>query len=744
MAARSSDGLRLLSDVNIPDARLNDDSSGDDDKSVIDLRDLGRGPRDSFRSDLTDTPPKGVDPGDRPYALPVPTNKPRRRCSGLFITLIVLGVYSTILSGLFFVVACIKPFYGSLIGKDAGLNASSASLLSALLAKTIELSYVTVCVAFLGQLLSRRALAHGSEGVSIADMTLRTWITQPGSLLMQWDVLRYVGWTTLGGLTLIVALVAMLYTTAAEALVSPSLVMGPVQPRLLQGNVSSEYSNVYYMEDNCQSPITAAVDPEHWNETCLAMEIAGRSYHDLYQYLQGWAEMLKAGNSTSTALPYRPQPHALLYDNTTVTGRWIEVVNTTAVSEQHGRLVNNVTAAYPHGGLFAAARNPANNIQQPVDMSGEGKYIIQASLPSPAINVMCVGMSHEELKPLIYTEWPNHKPFNASTWATAAPTYSIKTNRTVVDDLFGFSEDQGAPVFPIYPKNYNTILNPKVDNATSIYLLGSAPPGHDPEYVLCGLRGKLSGRCSAQYQVDPSGGDLSSRCEDPADTLQYNRIHPNTSEDKYLIDWKSVAWEWADTVTLASGIQGDDASIERTLMELVPSFDNTTNTSSLSSQLPSLSEALAVLAGNTALLGSQDSSFVPDWNYSNASLTTPVVQVFNATLQTAGYASGRTSDWQQVFYVILAVVFLTNIMCLGFILFQGRGQLVTDFTEPPNLFALAVNSPGTVHAWSGAQLGGPGTPRLRDRWHVDMREESGHYYIRTRGQLQHPEDEGAN
>ncbi|PWY63096.1 hypothetical protein BO83DRAFT_441644 [Aspergillus eucalypticola CBS 122712] len=744
MAARSSDGLRLLSDVNIPDARLHDDSSGEDDKSVIDLRDLGPGPRDSFRSDLTNTPPKGVDHGDQPHPLPLPTNKPRRRCSGLFVTLIVLGVYTTILSGVFFVVACIKPYYGSLIGNNAGLTASSASLLSALLAKTIELSYVTVCVAFLGQLLSRRALAHGSEGVSIADMTLRTWITQPGSLLIQWDVLRYVGWTTLGGLTLIVALVAMLYTTAAEALVSPSLVMGPVQPRLLQGNVYTEYSNPYYLEDACQTPITVDVDPTHWNETCLEMEIAGRSYHDYYQYLQGWAEMLKAGNSTSTALPYRPQPHALLYDNTTVTGRWIEIVNTTALSEQHGRVVNNVTAAYPHGGLFAAARNPANKIQQPVDMSGEGKYIIQASLPSPAINVMCVGMSHDELKPLIYTEWPNHKPFNASTWATAAPTYSINTNRTVVDDLFGFSEDQGAPVFPIYPEAYNTILNPKVDNTTSIYILGSSPPGHDPKYVLCGLRGKLSGRCSAQYQVDPSGGDLSSRCEDAADRLQYNRIHRNTSEDQYLINWKSVAWEWADTVTLASGIQGDDAAIERTLMELVPSFDNTTNSSSLDPRLPSLSEALAVLAGSTALLGSQYSAFVPDWNYSEPSLDTPVVQVFNATLQSAGYASGRTSDWQQVFYVILAVVFLTNIMCLGFILFQGRGQLVTDFTEPPNLFALAVNSPETVHAWSGAQLGAAGTPRLRDRWHVDMREESGHYYIRTHGQLQHFEDRAAN
>ncbi|RAK96163.1 uncharacterized protein BO80DRAFT_392328 [Aspergillus ibericus CBS 121593] len=745
MAARSSDRFYLLSDINIPDASLIDSSSGNG-ESVIDLRDLSQGPRDLFHSDLTNTPPKDVNHGNQPHTLPVQTNKSKRHCSGHFVTLIILGMYTSILSGIFFIIACIKPFYGNLIGNNASLTASSASLLSALLAKSIELSYVTVCIIFLGQLLSRRALAQRSEGVGIADITLRTWITQPGSLLMQWDMLRYIGWTMLGGLTLIITLAAMLYTTAAEALVSPTLVMGPVQPRLLQGNVSTHYSNVNYIEKTCQSPITATVDPQSRGETCQALEVAGHSNHDYYQFLQGWAEMLKAGNNTSTALVHRPQPHALLYDNTTVTGRWIEIVNTTAVSERYNRVVNNVTAAYPHGGLFAAARDPANNIQQPVDLSGEGKYIIQASLPSPAINVMCVGMSHDELKPLIYTEWPNYRPFNLSTWETCGPVHQIKTNRTVVDNLFGFSEDQAAPVFPIYPEHHNTIINPKVNTTignTTLYLLGTAPPSHDPQYVLCSMRGKLSGRCSVQYQVSPSGGNLSSRCEDAADKLQYNRIHPDMAEEPYLQDWQTAAWDWANTVTLASGLMSDYASIERSLMELVLSFDKTTNSSSLDARLPSLSEALAVLAGSTALIGSQGSPFVPYWNYSEPNLTTPVVQVFNATLQSTGYASGWTSDWQQVFYIILAVVFLTNILCLGFIIFQGRGKLVTDFTEPSNLFALAVNSSDTVHAWSGVPLGGPRPPRLCDRWHVDMCE-NGQYFIRTRGQLQYSEGEAAN
>ncbi|PWY83353.1 hypothetical protein BO70DRAFT_290754 [Aspergillus heteromorphus CBS 117.55] len=674
----------------------------------------------------------GVDRhGDPPESPPVDQPLAPRQAKSLFVVLLILAIYTTIMSGLFFIIACLKPFYGDWIGRSGNLSASSASLLSALLAKTIELSYVTVCVAFLGQLLSRRALRHGSEGVSVADMTLRTWITQPGSLLMQWEVLRYSGWTILGVITLVVALVAMLYTTAAEALVSPDLVLGPVRHRVLQGNVSTEYSNPYYLENNCQTPITSAMDPVYWNSTCLAIELAGRAFHDFDQYIQDWAIQVQSGNDTSTSLVSRPKPYGQLYDNTTVTGHWIEIVNTTEVSSQYGRMVNNVTAAYPHAGLFAAARDPKNHIQQPVDLSGEGKYILQASVPVPAVNVLCAGLSTEDLKPMIYTEWPDHETFNASTWY--ADTLAVSTtNATVIDDLFGFDSDNQAPVFPIYPVAMNTIINPRVLNTTYLYLLGASPAGHNPPYVMCGLRGKQSGKCSVKYQVDSSGGVLSAICEDPSDALQYDRLSdPGMVEDEWDVNWKSVAWEWADSVTLGSGITGGDASIERMLMEMVPAFDNATNTSSLASNLPSTGEALAVMAGTTLLLGSQDSPFVPFWNYTNSTLDPPVVQIFNATLQSAGYASGRVTDWQQVFYVILAVVFVTNVVCLAFILLQLRGHLVTDFTEPPNLFALAVSSPDTSRL-AGMAGEAPSGPRLRERWHVGVREESGHFFIRTR------------
>ncbi|PWY61882.1 hypothetical protein BO83DRAFT_373388 [Aspergillus eucalypticola CBS 122712] len=723
--AEFSDQLRLLPARNPSDTgSIENVDSGD--RSNICLQDTGAY-RDSSRSSLASTPQKPVEDNDQPDDVPVPTTKPKRRCSVVFVTLIVLAVYSTILSGIFFVIACIKPFYGGLIGSNGSLTASTASLLSALFAKTIELSFVTICVAFLGQLLSRRALAHGSDGVSIAEITLRTWITQPGSLLMQLETLRYLGWTALGTLTLTVALSAMLYTTAAEALVSPNLVMGPVQYRLLQGNVSTQYADPKYLENKCQSPMTSAIDPGHFNTTCFNMEMAGRAYNDFYQYLQDWAELLADGNATSSVLTDRPQPNSLLYDNTTVQGSWIETDNMTQLSLQYGRMVNNITAAYPHGGIFSAARNPANDIQQPSDLSGEGKYILSASVPSPAVNVLCTGMSSDELAPLIYSQWHTNSTLDISNWYTEGPTYNT-TNRTAVDSLFGFSDHHPAPVFPIYPQPYNTIINSKIDGSPSIYLLGAAPTAHNPPYVLCSLRSKLSGRCSTRYQVESSGGKLTSHCEDPTDTLQYSRIHPDTSESTYDLNWKQVAWDWADSVSLGSGLMGDNASVERLLMESIPSFNPSTNTSSLDPTLPSVSEGLIVLAGTTLLLGSQDSPYIPYWNYSSngSSLSTPAVQVFNASLQSAGYASGRTSDWQRAFYIILAIVFVISIIFLGYILLQVRGRLVTDFTELPNLFELARNSPA-----GGQWVESQSRPKFREKWHVEMNEENGQYYIRT-------------
>ncbi len=140
------------------------------------------------------------------------------RANCLSITILVLAVYSTVFSGIWLGLAIRKPRYGRWITSNSRFPPSTASLVSAAIAKSIELSFVTVFVALLGQILSRRAFAKRSKGISIADMTMRAWIMQPGTLITHWHTIRYAGPTILGVISLLAALIAMLYTTASDAL----------------------------------------------------------------------------------------------------------------------------------------------------------------------------------------------------------------------------------------------------------------------------------------------------------------------------------------------------------------------------------------------------------------------------------------------------------------------------------------------------------------------------------------------
>lgn len=141
----------------------------------------------------------------------------QKRLSWVPLTVLVLAVYATIFSGIYLGIALRKPRWRS-VSIEGPLVPSTAALLSAFFAKTIELSYVTICVAFLGQVLSRRALMRDSRGISISDMNMRAWIMQPGSMIVHWEALRYSALTFLGSVALVSTFVAMLYTTAAQAL----------------------------------------------------------------------------------------------------------------------------------------------------------------------------------------------------------------------------------------------------------------------------------------------------------------------------------------------------------------------------------------------------------------------------------------------------------------------------------------------------------------------------------------------
>ena len=135
-----------------------------------------------------------------------------------YIATVVAAVFSTLLSGVFLVVASAAPQWGRLVGKHGVLDESSANVVVQLIAKLIEVTFVTSCLGALGQLLSRRALKPTPTSTRLSDLYMRNWIVQPGSLFTHFAPLWISGPTLLGALTVMAAVLSLLYTTAATAL----------------------------------------------------------------------------------------------------------------------------------------------------------------------------------------------------------------------------------------------------------------------------------------------------------------------------------------------------------------------------------------------------------------------------------------------------------------------------------------------------------------------------------------------
>ncbi|KAL8803974.1 MAG: hypothetical protein Q9182_002846 [Xanthomendoza sp. 2 TL-2023] len=492
----------------------------------------------------------------------------------------------------------------------------------------------------------------------------------------------------------------------------------------------SSFGSNPYIKSQCKTPISPDVDPQFSGSTCIAIAHNGQAYHNYMQYLSNWTTSIARGTG-SDKLSQRPLPLGMLYDNTTIEGSWIHVENVTEASQKYSpedykRVVVNVTMAMPHAGVFAATRDPINNIMQPQDLNGLGEYIVQASVPSPVTNVLCATMRKKELEPMVYTEWPRIKgsATNLTGWPKdfAIPQWPGWLNSTPVDDLFGFGEKYGRrhPVFAKYPIDYNTILNHTGWFTDSIYILASSSP---EDFALCSLRVSLATDCSTRHHASVSGGSMSAHCEDPTDDLAYGKSYTNATDGVIQKDWSAVATDWAMALSLNAGISDGAASNARLLSQLIP------KTQALDPSLPSIAEALAVLSGNTLLLSTTGSPFIHFWNYSTTvtTLKEPQYQGFRATLRSKDYASGGTQKWQGIFYVVLFLTFATNVFCLVYFIFIRRG-FVNDFIEPQNLFSLSLNSPPSK-ALAGACGGGPEGEQLLMNWYVKLDRNREHFFI---------------
>lgn len=252
------------------------------------------------------------------------------------------------------------------IRQGGTLSPDGANILTALFAKGIELSFATVFITFLGQILSRRAYSKSADrGVTLAQMDMRSWVMQPGTIFTHTHALRASILSWLGILSLVCALLATLYTTASQALVQPQLRSTPWEVKVFKGLVKTAYANAQYLQKQCNTPITYGMDPANYQLDCTDVVFPAQTFNNWAKYLSNFALWVNKTEGGSADPMKRPEGFALLYENTTVSAPWIDIVDVHNASALHNRIVNNVTMAVPHAGISVAARDPVNNILQP-------------------------------------------------------------------------------------------------------------------------------------------------------------------------------------------------------------------------------------------------------------------------------------------------------------------------------------------------------------------------------------------
>lgn len=347
-------------------------------------------------------------------------------------------------------------------------------------------------------------------------------------------------------------------------------------------------------------------------------------------------------------------------------------------------------------------------------------------------------MAKSELTPMVYSEWPRindtYINFVNQSWPGAFNLSIAQPATTSVDSLFGFSEQEVYPIFPKLPIPNNTVFNHTMYYGTqAVYLLGTA---RDGAYTLCSMRMSLNSDCSTKYQSGGTGRSLQVNCDED-NPHAYRNSNPVPPNGTWTPDWVSVAAEWGTSLSLTSGITDANASNARLLTQLIP------KSSTLERFKPSISEALAVLAGCTLLDSGIDAPFVPFWNYSKSVdgnivdlVPLPQYQIFNATVATTTYQSGPNESWQNVFYLVLALMFGANLGCLGYLAFSK--ERTTDFLEPQNLFCLSLLSPPD-QALEGACGGGPAKEHYASRWSVKVDRSREHQWFESKkGNIQSP------
>ncbi|KAK6538026.1 hypothetical protein TWF694_010919 [Orbilia ellipsospora] len=657
--------------------------------------------------------------GDDPNSAYARSRAKRSKLSSIGIMILVLSIFSTVFSILFFMIATVKPRYQHYIHATGTLSPNSASLLSAIFAKAIEISFTTVFTSFVGQVLSKRAFRRNSNGIRIADLLMKQWVYQPGTMFTTIPALRYAGGTVMGAVIFFVVLCVTLYTTAADTLVSPKLAFGKYYNGNLRGVVSLTYANSTALASRCPAIISTMLDgPMNGSalpvsqSTCYKVHNSYQPLRDFTFYTDTWTAYRADMSIPRADFMKRPTGWTTV-GNDRYYGSWLEVKGEVGL--------NNVTLAMPHGGFVPAVRNlTLNGLVQPDAQSDFGNVDATASVVSPAINVLCYKLNATT------AQW-----FIAN--GPAGPRRG--TLDPEVQRIFNFDPDPSqlknisspglylAPVFATAPQPFNVAIfsSAGYDDPSMYAIIGANATA--PSYSLCALRSILTSSCSTNYLSATGGGNITVNCS--PDNPQALSRFLSSAHDTYQSQFKDISTELA----YALSINVQDAPLSRILgifaSSPAPIFDPA---------IPSPAEAFAILFSNSVTLSSVGAQFGTNQesnDYTGVSpypIQLPTLETFQTRIRTVEYASGVQGGAAASFYVILAGVMVVNLFCLVY--FFVTKDLVFDFTEIENLFCVAYNSRGaTVVADDGTKRDdgfyGKG-PRGKDfavGFHVDCEED---------------------
>ena len=134
------------------------------------------------------------------------------------------------------------PWQDHRITASGSPTPKTAAVICSALVKTIELSFITVFIAFFGQLFSIRAMAQ-REDITPAEMSMRSWVMQPVTMITHWEIIKYGAASWPGILALLAAIMSMFYTTVSSALVERKLKLREEKFHVFHGKVEISFAN---------------------------------------------------------------------------------------------------------------------------------------------------------------------------------------------------------------------------------------------------------------------------------------------------------------------------------------------------------------------------------------------------------------------------------------------------------------------------------------------------------------------